>query len=123
MEFATIQKKLLSKEVAPVYYFHGAESYFIDELTKLVENNVLNPGEETFNKMKETYVQFVEDVLGLIEEKPGDLRNFLQPLLEIYKDAKLNRQYDKVDKIRASLKESGIVLKDMKTGVDWAYEE
>jgi len=91
-----------------------------------VHNGTLNLeeiGEETFNKMKETYVQFVEDVLGLIEEKPGDLRNFLQPLLEIYKDAKLNRQYDKVDKIRASLKESGIVLKDMKTGVDWAYEE
>ncbi len=80
-------------------------------------------GAETFEKMKETYINFVVDVLGLKEEKPEDISQFLMPLIELYKDAKFNKRYEKVDQIRASLKASGIVLKDMKTGVDWAYEE
>lgn len=80
-------------------------------------------GTETFDKLKETYIDFIVNVLGLKEEKPEDISQFLLPLIELYKDAKFNRQYEKVDKIRASLKASGIVLKDMKTGVDWAYEE
>jgi len=80
-------------------------------------------GEELFSRMTQTYVSYVEEVLGLVEEKPEEFENFLSPLLDVYKDAKFNREYDTVDKIRASLKNSGIVLKDMKTGIDWAYEE
>jgi len=80
-------------------------------------------GEEVFNQMIVNYVSYVEDVLGLVEEKPEDFQHFLRPLLDVYKQAKFNREYETVDKIRASLKDSGIVLKDMKTGIDWAYEE
>jgi cysteinyl-tRNA synthetase len=80
-------------------------------------------GEEMFNKMKSTYIEYMENILGLIEEVPEDTEKFLNPLIELYRDAKYNRQFDKVDKIRADLKNSGIILKDMKNGVDWAYEE
>jgi len=80
-------------------------------------------GKELFNEMILTFVTYIEDVLGLIEEKPGDFKYFLSPLLEVYKEAKFNREYEKVDRIRASLKDSGIVLKDLKSGIDWAYEE
>ncbi len=80
-------------------------------------------GEEIFNKMKSTYINYMEDVLGLLEEVPEDTEKFLNPLIELYRDAKFNREFDKVDKIRADLKNSGIILKDMKNGVDWAYEE
>lgn len=80
-------------------------------------------GQDLFNELKQTYVDFVEDILGLHEERPEDLEALLHPLLDIYKDSKYNRQFDKVDMIRAGLKESGIILKDMKNGVDWAYEE
>jgi cysteinyl-tRNA synthetase len=80
-------------------------------------------GEEVFNKMKSTYINYMEDVLGLLEEVPEDTEKFLNPLIELYRDAKFNREFDKVDKIRADLKNSGIILKDMKNGVDWAYEE
>ena len=80
-------------------------------------------GKEVFNKMISTYVTYVEQVLGLLEEKPEEFEYFLSPLLDVYKNAKFNREYETVDKIRASLKDSGIVLKDMKSGVDWAYEE
>ena len=44
-------------------------------------------------------------------------------LVDLYREAKEKRDYAKVDEIRSKLKEEGVVLKDMKTGVDWAYEE
>jgi cysteinyl-tRNA synthetase len=78
---------------------------------------------ETFERMKSTYVVFIEDVLGLKEEKVDDPEFLLEALIDIYKEAKFKKAYDQVDAIRSSLKSGGIILKDMKTGVDWAYEE
>ncbi len=79
--------------------------------------------EPVFSAMIETFKIFVEDILGLVEEKSSDVDGFIQALIEVYKEAKFNKQYDKVDMIRAQFKKQGIVLKDMKQGVDWAYEE
>jgi cysteinyl-tRNA synthetase len=76
-----------------------------------------------FDKMIRTYTTLVEEVLGLTEEKSSDMEGFIEALIELYKDAKANKQYDKVDMIRSQFKTQGIVLKDMKQGVDWAYEE
>ncbi len=50
MEFAQIQKQVQSRKFAPLYYFYGDEPYFIDQLTRMVEDHALNPGEEAFNK-------------------------------------------------------------------------
>lgn len=80
-------------------------------------------GKELYDEMVKTFVDYNEKVLGLKEEKPEDFENFLSPLLDLYKEAKFKKEYEKVDKIRASLKDSGIVLKDLKTGIDWAYDE
>jgi len=80
-------------------------------------------GEDVFNNMIETYRLFVEDIFGLVEEKPVDATGIIAILLELYKEAKEHKEYDKVDNIRAKLKEQGIVVKDMKAGIDWAYEE
>jgi cysteinyl-tRNA synthetase len=80
-------------------------------------------GESTFNKMKETYICFSEEVLGLKEEIAADANSLINALLDIYKDAKQKKEYDKVDEIRVKLKLNGIVIKDMKNGIDWAYEE
>jgi len=80
-------------------------------------------GEDLFKEMISTYKVFMVDVLGLIEEAPSGFEQLLTPLMDVYKKAKFNREYDTVDKIRASLKDSGIILKDMKSGIDWAYEE
>jgi cysteinyl-tRNA synthetase len=44
-------------------------------------------------------------------------------MLELYSDFKENKQYDKVDKIRAYFKANKLAIKDMKTKIDWAYEE
>ena len=79
---------------------------------------------ETFQRMKSTFTGFVSDVLGLLREKPlTNVEPLLKIVLDNYQQAKTNKEYDKVDAIREQLKAQGIVLKDMKTGIDWAYEE
>jgi cysteinyl-tRNA synthetase len=80
-------------------------------------------GEEAFNKLVTTYITLVEDVLGLQEEKPTNVDGIIDILLNIYRQAKEAKDYGKVDEIRASLKQYGIVLKDMKDSIGWAYEE
>ena len=79
--------------------------------------------QETFERMKTTFHQFVTEVLGLREEKPRSIEKLLEIVISSYQEAKQEKNYHKVDDIRAQLKDQGIVLKDMRTGVDWAYEE
>ena len=78
---------------------------------------------DTFQRMKSIFQEFAEEVLGLKEEKPRELDQILKMVLAGYQEAKEHKDYQKVDVIREQLKKQGIVLKDMKTGVDWAYEE
>ncbi len=80
-------------------------------------------GEEVFEKMKQTFIVFVVDILGLIEEKSDVQNNMIDLLLKLYSEAKTARDYAKVDEIRSGLKEMGFVVKDMKDKIDWAYEE
>jgi cysteinyl-tRNA synthetase len=80
-------------------------------------------GKEMFDKMIQTYIVFVEKILGLKEEKSDHQDALLDLLLKLYADAKTARNYAKVDEIRAGLKNMGIVVKDMKDKIDWAYEE
>ncbi len=103
-------------------------SHLFNLLKKInsIHNGHLNPaelGKESFDKLIHTYLVFVNDVLGLKEEPPENHDKFLDILLELYREAKKEKDYDKVDTIRAKLKEIGIVLKDMKDQIDWAYEE
>jgi DNA polymerase-3 subunit delta len=50
MEFEKLKKEIGSKKFAPIYYLGGTEPYFVDKLAKLLEDGVLNPGEDAFNK-------------------------------------------------------------------------
>ncbi|RIJ43127.1 cysteine--tRNA ligase [Pontibacter oryzae] len=77
----------------------------------------------TFDLMRDTFQELVLHVLGLQEESIGDMDEVLNLVLGFYKEAKEQKAYDKVDTIRAELKKQGIAIKDMKTGIDWAYEE
>lgn len=80
-------------------------------------------GKDFFDKMIQTYIVFVEKILGLREEQTDNQEAMLDILLKIYTDAKTARNYARVDEIRAGLKNMGIVVKDMKDKIDWAYEE
>jgi cysteinyl-tRNA synthetase len=77
----------------------------------------------TFERVRTTYGTLVGEVLGLKEEKPDNQEQMLELVLGFYREAKAAKDYGKVDEIRASLKTQGIVIKDLKNGVDWAYEE
>ncbi len=76
----------------------------------------------TFNYIKNTYTTLVVDILGLKEENSEEVNPYIDLILNFYKDAKASKDYAKVDQIRAQLKEMGIMVKDLRTGVDWVYE-
>lgn len=80
-------------------------------------------GEDMFSRLTSTYIILVEEVLGLVEEKPADVEGILDIVIDLYREAKAAKDYDKVDEIRAKLKKYGVVLKDMKESISWAYEE
>ncbi|GAB3177365.1 cysteine--tRNA ligase [Telluribacter humicola] len=79
-------------------------------------------GRETFDLLKEKFVVFFEDVLGLQEERTaGDA--VLTGMLSLYREYKAAQEYEKVDEIRTYFKNQGLVIRDMKHRIDWAYEE
>jgi cysteinyl-tRNA synthetase len=79
--------------------------------------------EPTFILFSNTFNNVVENILGLKEESIEKPQALIDGLLEIYSQAKLNKDYSQVDKIRSYFKSEGMVLKDSKNKVDWAYEE
>lgn len=79
-------------------------------------------GESLFNRLKENFILFCEEILGLKEEK-SEGETVLDGMLQLYRDYKEARQYDKVDQIRAYFKAQGLAIRDMKHQIDWAYEE
>lgn len=79
-------------------------------------------GDEVFTGLIRNFIVFCEDVLGLVEERPeGD--SVLEGMLDMYRQFKSARQYDKVDEIRTYFKNQGLVIRDMKHRIDWAYDE
>lgn len=91
-----------------------------------VHNGQIKPaeiGRETFQQMLNTYITFVEEVFGLRQEFRPDIEQVMEVLLNVYRQAKQNKDFGMVDKLRAEFRKLGVVVKDMKDGVDWAYEE
>ena len=80
-------------------------------------------GDDTFGQLKEKFVLFVEDILGLKEEGGQNGSAVLDGMLTLYREYKEQKQYDKVDQIRSYFKGQSLVIKDMKHRIDWAYEE
>ncbi len=79
-------------------------------------------GENVFQSLRSNFILFIEEILGLKEENPEG-EQILLGMLELYKEYKANQQYDKVDQIRNCFKEQGLVIRDLKTKLDWAYSE
>ncbi|BDD05885.1 cysteine--tRNA ligase [Aureibacter tunicatorum] len=80
-------------------------------------------GKDVFDRMILTFTSFTSDVLGILEEQPEDVDGLISVILDSYKEAKEAKNYDKVDKIRSELKDKGLLIKDMKDKIDWAYDE
>lgn len=74
---------------------------------------------DTFNVFRNTFVGFMEDVLGLAEEVSQDeklLDSVLNVLIDLRKKAREDRNYAMSDKIRDDLKKLGVQLMDGKDG-------
>ena len=80
-------------------------------------------GETSFNNLKQKFTSIIENILGVLEEKNNSIESLAQGMLSLYKEYKEAKQYDKIDEIRTYFKANGLVIKDMKTRIDWAYEE
>jgi cysteinyl-tRNA synthetase len=79
-------------------------------------------GETVFNELIGRYSVFLNQVLGL-EEEVLEAGALIPGMLELYQEFKAARQYEKVDQIRGWFKSQGLVIRDLKTQIDWAYEE
>jgi cysteinyl-tRNA synthetase len=74
---------------------------------------------ETFELFKNSYIGFLEEVLGLIEEKEHNqelLNGVIEVLVDLRKKARQDRNFALSDKIRDDLKSMGIQLMDGKDG-------
>lgn len=80
-------------------------------------------GKVVYDKLIQIFNVFIIEILGLIEEKGDNQDELLKVIIDLYSNAKSTRDYQKVDEIRAALKGVGVIIKDMKHSVDWAYEE
>ncbi len=80
-------------------------------------------GHKVFDRLRTTYTVFLEDVLGLKYELNQPSEELLEILLDEYREAKTAKNYDKVDALRAKLRDKGIVVKDMKSEIEWALDE
>lgn len=50
ISYDKLSKELRSGKFRPLYFLHGEESYFIDTITRYIENNALSEGERSFNQ-------------------------------------------------------------------------
>jgi cysteinyl-tRNA synthetase len=74
---------------------------------------------KVFSRFKETYIAFMEEVLGLREEEEHHqelLDGVVNVLIELRKKARNDRNYQLSDKIRDDLKAMGVQLMDGKNG-------
>ena len=82
--------------------------------------------EEVFNKLLHVYVSFNEEVLGISEEKMNESTSILllvDNLMQTYREARAEKNFVLVDKIRAQFKDAGLVIMDGKMGSEWGYQE
>ncbi len=68
MTFEQIMDSLKARNFRPVYFLHGKESYYIDQISNYIERNVLTEGERSFNQTilygKDTDFQTLRDIIS-----------------------------------------------------------
>ena len=81
---------------------------------------------ENLETLSSLYNTFVFNILGLRNDASEDgnddkaLNRLMEMIIEIRKDARANKDWATSDKIRDSLKEAGIQIKDTKDGAEWS---
>jgi len=50
-DFIRIREQIVARQYAPIYFFHGEESFFIDQLVEILEREVLTESDKSFNQV------------------------------------------------------------------------
>jgi cysteinyl-tRNA synthetase len=87
--------------------------------------NIASMSQPTFAEMKEAFVTFTEDILGLRDEEGAAadhqvLDGLMKLIIDIRKTARDNKDFQTSDKIRDGLKAAGVELRDGKEETKWA---
>ena len=90
-----------------------------------IKDGKLKIDQENLQSLKELYLVFVNDILGLKneEEAAGDdslSGQLIETLLNLRREAKGNKDFNTADKIRDQLTAMGVTLKDTKEGTEWS---
>ncbi len=95
--------------------------------------NSINDAKASLNSadlitLKKFYNEFVFEILGLRTEESNDrdddlLNGLMSTILELRKDAKINKNWAIADKIRDDLSKLNIQIKDTKEGASWEIKE
>jgi DNA polymerase III subunit delta len=114
MEFENIISKINNRIFSPVYFLAGDEPYFIDKISKLIENTVLDESERDFAQ-NVVYGQdtSVDQIMALAKEYPG----FGPYRVVIVREAQHIKNLDKNDYLKAYMKkpiETTILVFDYK---------
>lgn len=104
--------KLIAELFLLLKFIHSLE-YRQIEFSKL--------GEPIFELLKNTYLFFMEDILGLQQHCKAIPEEFLSVILKVYAQAKHQKNYEQIDLLRTELKKLKILLHDTPRGVDWSY--
>ncbi|PLX00240.1 MAG: cysteine--tRNA ligase [Marinilabiliales bacterium] len=99
------------------------------DLARIV--NQVNDGKESFSEedismAKKLFETLLFSVFGLRDEKGKDdshlIDYLMSTILDIRKQAKLNKDYATADKIREELEKLNIQIKDSKEGSNWSFK-
>ncbi len=82
---------------------------------------------DTLEKLQHTFKVFLYDILGLKDEmaeseENGAMDGLMQLIIDIRQDARVNKDWATSDKIRDTLAELKIQLKDGKDGTNWSID-
>jgi cysteinyl-tRNA synthetase len=83
--------------------------------------------QENIDELRQVFDDYLFKVLGLSEEDSSEgsqlTHSLMQILIDLRNDAKVSKDYATSDKIRISLQNAKVQLKDTKDGTEWNYEE
>ena len=61
IKYSDLIAQIRNKQFAPVYLLHGEEPFFIDRLTKMFEEGILEPEERDFNQVVQLDREYIEN--------------------------------------------------------------
>jgi cysteinyl-tRNA synthetase len=92
-----------------------------------VKEGLKTINQEELTTLKEIFQTFATEILGLKDEAASEsnyelIDGLVKMLLQMRQEAKLKKDFQASDKIRAELTKLGIVVKDTKDGSEWGLK-